>query len=140
MCLPQGFCNIPEGHYHLHRKHSLLITQVYDLNFQFQFQHLCSIKTRLCLPWLAWLSCLEQRTINQKVLGSIPGQGTCLGFRFVPWSRPVQEATDWCFSLTWIFLCLSPSFLLSLKSVNMSLGEDFFKNYKVHLNDNGRQF
>ena len=37
---------------------------------------------------------------NQKVTGSIPGQGTCRGCRFGPHSGCVQEATDQCFSLS----------------------------------------
>ena len=55
----------------------------------------------------------------QNVVGSIPCQGTHLGCRFDPPSRCIQEATGQCFSLTSMFL--------SLKSINVSLGEDLKK-------------
>ena len=38
----------------------------------------------LCVPWLVWLGWLEGCPINQKVMGLIPGQGTCLRCRFDP--------------------------------------------------------
>ena len=44
---------------------------------------------------------------NQKVTGSIPGQGKCLGCGFGPQSGRVREATDRCFSLTSMFVSLS---------------------------------
>ena len=44
------------------------------------------------------------RPANQKVTGSIPGQGTCLSCRFGPQLGQVQEATNRCFSPS-----LSPS-------------------------------
>ena len=47
---------------------------------------------------------------KQKAAGLVPGQGTCLGCRFGPWSEHVQEATGGCFSP-----CLSPSIPFSLK-------------------------
>ena len=56
--------------------------------------------------WLIWL---EHRPIHQKVGGSIPSQGTCLGYGFNPWLGYIWEATDRCFSL---------SLPLSLKSIN----------------------
>ena len=37
---------------------------------------------------------LEYRPVNQKVLGSIPHQGTYLGCRFGPLLGHGQEATD----------------------------------------------
>ena len=40
------------------------------------------------------------------------------------WSGNIQEATHWCFSLTSMFLSLSPSHHLSLESMSMSLGKD----------------
>ena len=43
---------------------------------------------------------------NWKVLGSIFGPGTC-----DTWSEPIWEATDWCSSLTWMFLSLTWMFL-----------------------------
>ena len=55
---------------------------------------------------------------NPKVTGLIPRQGTCLGYKQA-WSLDggVREATDRCFSHTWMFLSLSFSLLspLSLK-------------------------
>ena len=59
---------------------------------------------------------IEHRPANQRVASSIPSQGTCLGGRLSPRSGHVLEATDHCFSLTWMFLSLSfyPAFL-SLK-------------------------
>ena len=44
---------------------------------------------------------------NQKVAGSIPGQGPGLGCGLGPQSGHVWEATDQCFSLTSMFLSLS---------------------------------
>ena len=51
-----------------------------------------------------WLSWLEHHSTLQKVVGSIPGQGTFPGCWFSPWSGRVEEATDPCFSLTSMFL------------------------------------
>ena len=59
------------------------------------------------------------------------------------WSRFIQEATDWCFSFTSMFLlslCLSVPplihLLLSLKSTNIFLGEDYkiIFNYISNIN------
>ena len=55
------------------------------------------------------LSSLEQQPINEKVVGSMPGQGTHLGCRFSPRSGYIQEATDQCFSLMLMFSFLSHS-------------------------------
>ena len=55
-------------------------------------------------------SWVEGQHANQKVAGSIPGQGTCLGCGPGPWLGHVQEATDGCFSPS-----LSPSRPFSLK-------------------------
>ena len=56
-------------------------------------------------------------SISQKVMGSVPGQSTCLGCGFNLRSRSVREATSQCFSLTLTFLSL-PLFLpLSLKTM-----------------------
>lgn len=52
------------------------------------------------------------------VAGSISGQGTYLSCRFDPRSGHVREVTYRCFS----YSC----FCLSLKSTNISLGEDYF--------------
>ena len=75
------------------------------------------------------LSWLEHRSVNQKVMGLIPGQDTCLGCGFSPQLGCMQKAADQCFSLTSMFLSLSVSLPLplSLKSVSMSLGEDLKK-------------
>ena len=48
------------------------------------------------------------------------------GCRFDPWSGCIQEATDHCFSLT-LILSLSLHSPPSLKSTNISLGEDLKK-------------
>ena len=55
-------------------------------------------------------------------MGSIPGQDTYPGCGFDHLSGYIQEATDQYFSLSF-FLTLP----LALKSVNLSLGEEFFK-------------
>ena len=54
-----------------------------------------------------WLSWLKHHSIQQKVAGSNPGQGPYLGCGFDPQLGHIQEATDWCFSLTSMFLSLS---------------------------------
>ena len=57
-----------------------LVTILKTLNTHFQW----------ALPGVAqWAGCHPG---NQKVAGSIPGQGTCLGCGFCPWSGCVQEA------------------------------------------------
>ena len=63
--------------------------------------------------------------MSQNGMGSIPGQGTCLGGRFYPLLGHVPEATDECFSL---LLSLSPflyhthpHFPLSLRSIKYIL-------------------
>ena len=86
-------------------------------------------------PWLLWLSRFECPPINQKIIGSIPNQDTCLGCRFRPQSVCIWETTDQCFSLMLMFLslCLSfflslpPSPSLSLKTLGMSSGDDLKK-------------
>ena len=74
--------------------------------------------------WLSWLSII---LCTKKVAGSIPSQGTYLSYRFDPWLGCYQSMffshNDDSFSLP-----LSHSPLLSLKSINVSLGEDFKKN------------
>ena len=54
--------------------------------------------------------------MHQKAMGSIYGQGTCLGYRFDPQSGMYRREL--------IDVSLSLSLPLSLKSINMSLGED----------------
>ena len=46
---------------------------------------------------------VEHCPVHQKVMSSIPGQGIHLGCRFSPQSGCVEEATNWCFSLTSVF-------------------------------------
>ena len=75
------------------------------------------LKNKLCPGWVAAL--VEASSRNQKVAGSMPSQGTYLGCWVDPWSGRVQEATDWCFSLT---LTLPSS--LFKKSINISSDED----------------
>ena len=50
-------------------------------------------------PWPVWLSWSETRSIHQKGVGLIPGQGTYLGCGLSPQMGHVQEATNQCFSL-----------------------------------------
>ena len=69
-----------------------------------------------------WLSWLEHCPVNQKVMGLIPGEGTCLGCGFCLCLGCAREANNGCFSLTLMFLSFSLS--LSLKSASMSLDDD----------------
>ena len=69
-----------------------------------------------------WLSWLEHCPVNQKVMGLIPGEGTCLGCGFSLCLGCAREANNGCFSLTLMFLSFSLS--LSLKSASMSLDDD----------------
>ncbi|KAF6125283.1 hypothetical protein HJG60_009802 [Phyllostomus discolor] len=48
----------------------------------------------------------------QKIVGTIPGQGTYPGFRFSPWLGHIWEAANRCFSHTLMFL------LFFLKLIN----------------------
>ena len=84
------------------------------------------------LVWLIWLECCP---ICQKVVGSIPSQGTYLGCRFNPQlgaykRQPIDVfLTHWCFSL-------SPLLPLSKSNEKMSSGDNkkkcllTFKNSK----------
>ena len=76
------------------------------------------------VPWPVWLSWLVRHPINQKVVGSIPGQGACLGCGFSPWWGHVQEATNGCFSHQCLSPSHPPSLSLSLQSISMPSGED----------------
>ena len=62
-----------------------------------------------------WLSWVNRHPVHQNVAGSIPVQGTCLGWGFDPQLGHMWEASDWCFSLTSVSLSLSLSLLPSLK-------------------------
>ena len=55
---------------------------------------------------------------NLNITGLIPGWGTGLGCGNGPQSGRVQEATDWCFSLTSMFLYLYFSLLSPLSEIN----------------------
>ena len=83
-----------------------------------------------CRSWPGWLSWLKCHPVNWKMVGSIPGQGTCLGCRFGPSQGECKRQlidvslSHQCFSPS-----LSPSLPLSLKSISMSSGEDFLKKY-----------
>ena len=54
---------------------------------------------------------IERWPVNQRVIGSIPGQGTCLGCEPGAQQGGEQEATTHCFSPS-----LSPSLPLCLKN------------------------
>ena len=75
------------------------------------------------MPWLVWLSWLENSPIDRRVVGSIPCQGWVSGVVPGPGvcERQLTEVSlsRWCFSSS-----LSPSLPLFLKSIGMSLGED----------------
>ena len=72
-----------------------------------------------------WLSWMEHCPVHQNVVGSIPGQGTYLGYGFNPWSGSIWEETDQLFHVLSLALSLSLSPLpLFLKSINISSGED----------------
>ena len=53
---------------------------------------------------LRWL---EHHLVLRKVTGSISSLGTFLGAGFDSWSGHIWEATDPCFSLTSMSVCLS---------------------------------
>ena len=67
--------------------------------------------------WRRWL---ERHLVDRTIVGSIPGQATRLGCGIGLWGGSGQ-----CFSLTSMFLSLSP-----FPSLNMSSGEDFKKKKK----------
>ena len=75
---------------------------------------------------------VEHLLVHQKVIGSISSQGTYLGCGINPHLGCTWKATNRCFPLTSIFLSssLSTPLLLSLKSINVSLGEDYKGNKK----------
>ena len=70
------------------------------------------VKTALA-RWFGWLN---HRPIHQKVVGSIPSQGTHLGCGFDPRLGHVWKATDRGFSLT--LTVLSPALPSSLSKIN----------------------
>ena len=76
---------------------------------------------------------MEHHPVHQKVVGSVPGQGTHRSCQFIAQSGP--EAADRCFSLISVSLSLSVCLCLflfsplplSLRSINISSGEDYKK-------------
>ena len=84
-----------DQHWVLHMHHSSEISQlpggsVIKLDPFHHGRRLCSywkknlFWTRTALqPWLVWLSAWK-RPVNQRITGSIPNQGTCLGCRLGP--------------------------------------------------------
>ena len=78
-------------------------------------------------PWLRGSVGWSIVPVTKNVASLIPGQGTCLGWGFNPWTGRVREETDQNFSLTSFSpsLPLLPTLLpLSPKSINISLGVD----------------
>ena len=69
--------------------------------------------------WPVWLSWLEYHPVDQKVMGLIPSQGTCLGCGFGPWLGRIWQATNRSF-----FLSPSPYLPLSLRSKSVSWGKE----------------
>ena len=98
--------------------------------------------TKVALPWPVWPSGLGTMPQSKSSLVHFPVRARAWVAGLVP-SRGVCEATNRCFSLTLMFLSLSlfpscptPCSLLlspplppplSLTSMSMSLGEEFFK-------------
>ena len=75
--------------------------------------------------WLSWLQC---HSINWKISGPIPSQGTYLGCGFDPWPGCIQKAIERCFSP-----CLP--FSLSKSNAKLCSGEDNKKSYAMHTPD-----
>ena len=86
-----------------------------------------SLKETTTEPWLGGSVGWSIAPVHQKVVGSIPGQGTCLGCGDHPQSGHMQRATDRCFSLTSVFFSLPPTSSLSKVNKNISLSEDLKK-------------
>ena len=98
-----------------------------------------SLKSTISPGWVAQLVGVSSG--NQKVSGSVPGQGTYLGCRYHPPSKCVQslvqackEATNWCFSLALMFIYLLSSLSKAMKE-KMSSSEDKkkFKYYYIRI-------
>ena len=73
----------------------------------------------LKIAWLALAGVTQLVAVsscNQRVVDSIPGQGTYQGCEFDPWSGCIWEASNLCFSLTPMILSLSlPLFLKTME-------------------------
>ena len=82
-------------------------------------------------PWLVWLKWLEHHLLlDQKIVGSILVRAHIKVEGSIPSQGTYERATNQCFSLTSISVCLSvslspPTFFLSLQKAmkKMSLGE-----------------
>ena len=81
-----------------------------------------SLGVQISCALARWLGWLEHRPAHQKVVCWIPGQGTHLGCGFDPWSGACGR--QWADVLSHRCFSLSLSLPLSLKSVNISSGED----------------
>ena len=62
-----------------------------------------------------WCDSVGQHPAKRKAAGSIPGEGTCLGWGFGPWLGHIRGTTNWCYSHQCFSPSLSPSLTLSLK-------------------------
>ena len=100
--------------------HSLVTKEYRRIQNKFWFPRVYHQNTTPLHTLAGWLSWLECRLLQQKIVGSILSQGTCLGCGFNPWLRHIWEVTKGCFSLISVFLSLSLSSFLS-KRINMSL-------------------
>ena len=94
-----------------------------------------------CTGWVAQLVGASSHTPKGCGFNSWSGY---LGCALDPWSGHIQEATYWCFSLISVFLFLSLSIFslslpLSLKSINISLGEDYGKKTNSQLSHASKQ-
>ena len=78
------------------------------------------------VAWPVWLSWASSR----KAKGDW-GQGTCLGCSFGLLSGRWREATDQCFSLTWMFLSLS--FLLSSPLSEIYIHNIYINTYFIYI-------
>ena len=89
-----------------------LLDSLHMTNFQatiYASYFFSSLRETLALAgWLSWMEC---HPVHRKVVGLIPSQDTHVGFRFDTRSGYIQEA-------------INQSFSLSLKSINISSGED----------------
>ena len=90
---------------------------------------LIHVKICILLPWLVWLSWLEHRPVNRKVVGSVPNQRSNLGWGLTPGQgvygrRPVMLLCHQCFS----FSTPTPSShsLKSNKKMSSSADNTFF--------------
>ena len=95
-----------------HKKSSLSLFKILCFLIEFSDKFIKNFQ-----PWLVWLSWLEHPPINQKVMGSIPSQGTCFGGRFGPWFRACARG-NWSMFLSHIDVYLPPSLPSPLSKIN----------------------